>query len=216
MRSWRLYSAIKAVEKVKAMLLADRTGAEWEILEGDEWVEEEANAHANAHANKDALNGLPNVRITNQTRLDAVRQQIVNGRYPMINKIKSVPGIEETGILVQPPPALIDEEGRKKESSAAATKSIAAATVAALAAAAAAEPTAQGAGRGGRSGWMKLKSRSTPHQPASMATTNIASTTTTSTTTTTPSSSAAAATAAAGVGDDISATGNAPSTTNMK
>ena len=34
MRSWRLASAVKAVERVKGLLLAERTGAEWEILEG--------------------------------------------------------------------------------------------------------------------------------------------------------------------------------------
>lgn len=28
------------MEKVKAMLLSERTGAEWEILEGNEWEEE--------------------------------------------------------------------------------------------------------------------------------------------------------------------------------
>lgn len=40
MRGWRLQSAVKVVEKVKAMLLSERTGAEWEILEGNEWEEE--------------------------------------------------------------------------------------------------------------------------------------------------------------------------------
>lgn len=42
MRHWRLQSPIKVIEKVKAMLLAERTGAEWEILEGNEWEAEEA------------------------------------------------------------------------------------------------------------------------------------------------------------------------------
>ena len=41
MRNWRLQSPVKVIEKVKAMLLAERTGAEWEILEGNEWEEEE-------------------------------------------------------------------------------------------------------------------------------------------------------------------------------
>lgn len=40
MRGWRLQSPVKVVEKVKAMLLSERTGAEWEILEGNEWEEE--------------------------------------------------------------------------------------------------------------------------------------------------------------------------------
>ena len=40
MRGWRLQSPIKVIEKVKAMLLSERTGAEWEILEENEWEEE--------------------------------------------------------------------------------------------------------------------------------------------------------------------------------
>lgn len=40
MRGWRLQSPVKVIEKVKAMLLSERTGAEWEILEGNEWEEE--------------------------------------------------------------------------------------------------------------------------------------------------------------------------------
>lgn len=46
MRGWRLQSPVKVVEKVKAMLLSERTGAEWEILEGNEWEEEAAAAVA--------------------------------------------------------------------------------------------------------------------------------------------------------------------------
>lgn len=46
MRGWRLQSPLKVVEKVKAMLLSERTGAEWEILEGNEWEEEAAAAAA--------------------------------------------------------------------------------------------------------------------------------------------------------------------------
>lgn len=40
MRGWRLQSPAKVIDKVKAMLLSERTGAEWEILEGNEWEEE--------------------------------------------------------------------------------------------------------------------------------------------------------------------------------
>lgn len=40
MRGWRLQSASKVIDKVKAMLLSERTGAEWEILDGNEWEEE--------------------------------------------------------------------------------------------------------------------------------------------------------------------------------
>ena len=37
MRSWRLQNPIKIIDHVKQMLLSDRTGAGWEILEGKEW-----------------------------------------------------------------------------------------------------------------------------------------------------------------------------------
>lgn len=40
MRGWRLQSPTKVIDKVKAMLLSERTGAEWEILDGNEWEEE--------------------------------------------------------------------------------------------------------------------------------------------------------------------------------
>ena len=40
MQGWRLPSPAKVIEKVKALLLSERTGAEWEILEGNEWEEE--------------------------------------------------------------------------------------------------------------------------------------------------------------------------------
>ena len=36
-RNWKYLSPVKVIEKVKAMLLSERTGAEWEILEGNEW-----------------------------------------------------------------------------------------------------------------------------------------------------------------------------------
>lgn len=45
MRDWRLQSPVKVIEKVKAMLLSERTGAEWEILEGNEWEEEAGIGH---------------------------------------------------------------------------------------------------------------------------------------------------------------------------
>ena len=41
MRDWRLQSPLRVIEKVKAMLLAERTGAEWELLQDNEWEEEE-------------------------------------------------------------------------------------------------------------------------------------------------------------------------------
>ena len=46
MRDWQLQHPLKVIDKVKAMLLAERTGAEWELLEGNEWEEEEAEAEA--------------------------------------------------------------------------------------------------------------------------------------------------------------------------
>lgn len=41
MRGWRLQSPVKIIERVKAALLSERTGAEWEMLEENEWEEEE-------------------------------------------------------------------------------------------------------------------------------------------------------------------------------
>lgn len=42
MRGWRLQSPVKLIERVKAALLSERTGAEWEMLEENEWEEEES------------------------------------------------------------------------------------------------------------------------------------------------------------------------------
>ena len=41
MRGWRLQNPVKIIERVKAALLSERTGAEWEMLEENEWEEEE-------------------------------------------------------------------------------------------------------------------------------------------------------------------------------
>ncbi|KAG8527098.1 uncharacterized protein KY384_008527 [Bacidia gigantensis] len=41
MREWRLANPVKVIDRVKTMLLAERTGSEWEILEGKEWAEED-------------------------------------------------------------------------------------------------------------------------------------------------------------------------------
>lgn len=46
MRGWRLQSPVKVIERVKAALLSERTGAEWEMLEENEWEEEELVAPA--------------------------------------------------------------------------------------------------------------------------------------------------------------------------
>lgn len=37
MRGWRLQDPAKVIERVKQMLLGDRTGAGWDMLEGKEW-----------------------------------------------------------------------------------------------------------------------------------------------------------------------------------
>ena len=40
MHDWRLLNPIKVMDRMKAMLLAERTGAEWEVVEDGEWQEE--------------------------------------------------------------------------------------------------------------------------------------------------------------------------------
>ena len=57
MSSWRLQSPVKVIERVKTMLLAERTGAEWEILEGNEWEDEENEAEVTKEPK--ALNRFP-------------------------------------------------------------------------------------------------------------------------------------------------------------
>ena len=39
MNGWRLQSPVKVIDRVKAMLLTERDGAEWQILREDEWEE---------------------------------------------------------------------------------------------------------------------------------------------------------------------------------
>lgn len=41
MRDWSLGNSINVIHRVKALLLAERTGAEWELLEGDDWAAED-------------------------------------------------------------------------------------------------------------------------------------------------------------------------------
>ena len=40
MRSWKLASPVRVIEKVKAALASERMGAEWEMLEDREWADE--------------------------------------------------------------------------------------------------------------------------------------------------------------------------------
>ena len=42
MNGWRLQSPVKVIDRVKAMLLSERDGAEWQILEENEWEEGDA------------------------------------------------------------------------------------------------------------------------------------------------------------------------------
>ncbi|KAL8928723.1 MAG: hypothetical protein Q9172_000786 [Xanthocarpia lactea] len=45
MLGWRLQDPTRVIERVKQMLLSDRTGAGWEILEGKEWESQSMIAH---------------------------------------------------------------------------------------------------------------------------------------------------------------------------
>lgn len=42
MSGWRLQSPLKVIDRVKAMLQSERDGAEWQLLEENEWEEAEA------------------------------------------------------------------------------------------------------------------------------------------------------------------------------
>ena len=42
MSGWRLHSPLKVIDRVKAMLQNERDGAEWQLLEENEWEEAEA------------------------------------------------------------------------------------------------------------------------------------------------------------------------------
>ena len=90
MRDWRLQSPVKVIEKVKAMLLAERTGAEWEMLEGNEWEEEDAQADAPVHRDGNA-GRVPRIEETGV--LVPARPEVVGG-------VSRLPRIEETGVLV--------------------------------------------------------------------------------------------------------------------
>ena len=68
MRSWRLQSPVKVIEKVKGMLLAERTGAEWELLEGNEWEEEEQPPEVMREANAAARPGVEETGILVKSR----------------------------------------------------------------------------------------------------------------------------------------------------
>ena len=133
MREWRLQSPVKVIEKVKAMLLAERTGAEWEILEGNEWEEEEGQGDAPLQqlANVGRIPKIEETGVLVPAHADAGLQHPGNGIR--------MPRIEETGVLVPGQELQIGmgsaEQGAKVE----------------------VEDTDE-KGKG-KSGWMKLKSR---------------------------------------------------------
>ena len=94
MRDWRLQAPVKVIEKVKVMLLAERTGAEWEILEGNEWEEEEGQAEAPVdHVGK--MGRSPKIE---ETGVLVPAQAEVGALYAFDGK--RTRGIEETGVLV--------------------------------------------------------------------------------------------------------------------
>lgn len=75
MSDWKLQRPVNIIRKVEAMLIAEQTGAGWEILEGGEW-EEEGEQEVTAAA--------------------AVMAHHQNGHAPAPTRV------EETGILVKP------------------------------------------------------------------------------------------------------------------
>lgn len=94
MRDWRLQSPIKVIEKVKAMLLAERTGAEWEILEGNEWEEEEGQAEL------PVLRGGDVGRIPRTEETGVLVPAQAHAAVQNVGGGGRVPRIEETGVLV--------------------------------------------------------------------------------------------------------------------
>ena len=94
MRDWRLQSPVKIIEKVKAMLLAERTGAEWEILEGNEWEEEEGQAEAPMHH----VGNLGKVPKIEETGVLVPGQVEVGVQF--VGDGSRIPRIEDTGVLV--------------------------------------------------------------------------------------------------------------------
>ena len=94
MRDWRLQSPVKIIEKVKTMLLAERTGAEWEILEGNEWEKEEGQAEALVH-HVGNLGKIPRIEETGVL----VPGQVEVGEE-FVGDGNRILRIEDTGVLV--------------------------------------------------------------------------------------------------------------------
>ena len=58
MSNWKYQFPVKVIDNVKAMLLTEGTGAEWEILEGNEWEEEINQASTATKQGETSLNRL--------------------------------------------------------------------------------------------------------------------------------------------------------------
>ena len=133
MREWRWQSPVKVIEKVKAMLLAERTGAEWEILEGNEWEEEERPIEAPVH-HVGNLGRVPNIEETGVL----VPGQPEAGVIP-VGDGRRMPRIEETGVLVPGRGVTMGSGGIEQDDSV--------------------DGEVIDEKRKGKSGWMKLKGR---------------------------------------------------------
>ena len=92
LRDWRLQSPVKVIEKVKAMLLAERTGAEWEILEGNEWEEEDGQADIQQVGDGGRVPRIEETGVLVPAQAHVALQNVGNGGR--------VPGLDETGVLV--------------------------------------------------------------------------------------------------------------------
>ena len=90
MRIWKLRDSSKVIDKIKNMLLSERTGAEWELLEGNEWEEE----------------SLPTIQVSNATATEANEEPVLlkaTGRSrgyddtrSMISAMTAIDGIDNS------------------------------------------------------------------------------------------------------------------------
>ena len=94
MRDWRLQSPLKVIEKVKAMLLAESTNAEWELLDGNECEEEEGQAEAPVH-HGDNGGRLPRIEETGVLVPAHAEIGVLHKGYG-----SRMSSIDETGVLV--------------------------------------------------------------------------------------------------------------------
>ena len=133
MRDWRLQFPVKVIEKVKAMLLAERTGAEWEILEGNEWEEEERQAEVPVRYGGH-MDRAPKIE---ETGVLVPGQAEVGLQYT--GDESRMPRIEETGVLVPDQRVRMATGGAELDGGVGTEKT-------------------EEKGKG-KSGWMKLKNR---------------------------------------------------------